>query len=276
MGDDEQDVGEDVANVSSLPKLPEPGEAQDVALGGTLSSSEELHGALSLSTSLVVNHLHAAAFFARQSAAMEVAHDEHASEDARADHRAYVIGSVFAAVAFLEAAINEVFEYNLAKWATVPKGWEEVAMEKYSSRRKKPKEPEKNSSSKTTLMKYQLALELSGKLRFVTAEDADFVDADDLIGLRNNLVHYRPTKHTQTMSEPVPEAAAPDLEKMLRQKVKMSNPLYPPHSHFLHELLSHDCAQWAVQAALTFADAFFASMGLQPPYDQARERLDTH
>lgn len=272
MGDDEQHVGDDVANVSSLPMLPEPGEVQGVALGGTLSASDELHGALSLSTSLVVNHLHSAALFARQSAAIEAEQDERASEEMRADHRAYVIGSVFAAVAFLEAAINEVFEYNLAKWTNVPKDWEEEAKGKYSSRRK---EPGKHSSSKTTLMKYQLALQLSGKLLFVAGEDADFIDANDLIGLRNNLVHYRPTKHTQTMSEPIADAAAPDLEKLLRQKVKTPNPLYPPHSHFLHELLSHDCAQWAVQAVLTFADAFYARMCLQPPYESVRQRLNT-
>lgn len=263
MGDDEQHVGDDVANVSSLPMLPEPGEVQGVALGGTLSASDELHGALSLSTSLVVNHLHAAAFFARQSAAIETAHDEQASEEIRADHRAYVIGSVFAAVAFLEATINEVFDSSLPSLANVPQNWERRAKQKYKG-------------AKEALAKYQLALELSGLPCFDPTSDPAYDDANDLMTLRNNLVHYKQTVHLQVMSEPVAEEDAPTLERLLRRRVAISNPLYPSPSHFLHECLSHDCARWAVQAALTFADAFFVRMGLQPPYDQARERLDTH
>src|SRR5215208_662491 len=61
------------------------------------------------------HHIQAADYFAQQSGAIETEHagktpaELAAEEEAHAKYRAYVTGTIFDAVAFLEATINELF-----------------------------------------------------------------------------------------------------------------------------------------------------------------------
>ena len=54
-----------------------------------------------------VDHIQTAALFTRQAKAIEVANLN--TIEFRTDHMGYVIGAIFSSVAFLEAAINELY-----------------------------------------------------------------------------------------------------------------------------------------------------------------------
>ena len=56
-----------------------------------------------------INHVQSSALFARSSRAIENSWNGKFSDELFAQHRAYVTGSIFAGVSFLEATINELF-----------------------------------------------------------------------------------------------------------------------------------------------------------------------
>ena len=72
-------------------------------------------------SSLTMQHIQSADFFAQQAARIEresqttgVRFGDAANNIAAPQHQAYVIGSIFAAVAFLEAAVNDLGVFHLS------------------------------------------------------------------------------------------------------------------------------------------------------------------
>jgi hypothetical protein len=56
-----------------------------------------------------LQHIQSAALFTKQCYQIEKSYDGTLTDELIAKHRSYVIGSIFAAVSFLEATINELF-----------------------------------------------------------------------------------------------------------------------------------------------------------------------
>ena len=217
---------------------------------------------------LSTSHIQSAAYFARRAAQLEATYagttwGQQFAEGPYAEHRAYVVGSVFSSVAFLEAAINELISdaSNLRQNVEPALGTENTDWlaalwdTGYAERAR-------------LLDKYQLVLRGSGRAMFDKGSNP-FQDAADVVKLRNELIHYKP------------EFLSADDEKHWSQRLgrKLTpNPLFPAgpgNPEFPDKLLGHGCAQWAVSSCLAFADQFYTRIGLAPHYRGVRGMLAT-
>jgi hypothetical protein len=211
-------------------------------------------------------HVYSAFFFAKASSNIE---QEYGSAnvvpfDRIAEHRANVTGAVFAATAFLEATINELFadaadEHPNNIWqlgfevlTRLASLWEVEYFERYAR----------------LMEKFQTALKMAGKEQFNTGE-RHYQDVKLVIELRNTLTHYKPeTTFSNSMD-------TNKLEKSLRGKFPI-NPLVPNEVPFFPDkCLGYGCAKWACESSLAFADEFFSRMGLTPVYTSVRSQLTT-
>lgn len=222
---------------------------------------------------LSVTHILAAAHFARLSTQLEI--DEKTifiapgrfSEDWLYEYRAYVTASIFSSVAFLEAAINELYadaydnQFDQLKQLDpgvlplLTERWREENFQRY----------------KTTLEKYEIALKLISRKEFDKGKEP-YQPVRFLFALRNALVHYVPDLQMTPAAAQLP--LEKDFEKYLKGKFSI-NPLYrnSDEAFFPEKGLSAGCAKWAVKSSLDFADNFFSQIGLTPPYDGIRNRL---
>ncbi|MBZ0216340.1 MAG: hypothetical protein K8F25_07305, partial [Fimbriimonadaceae bacterium] len=154
---------------------------------------------------------------------------------------AYVINAIFSSVAFLEATINAFYEDIAQGHKNVDFSPEiEHSLVKYWEKK----------SRKPTLDKYQAALKLTQKRKFINNENP-YNNADLLVALRNTLIHYKPNTLDQ---EPVN-----DLIVRLKASNVSSNPLTtgPKADSFPFNILGADCARWAVETCGDFTNEFY-------------------
>ena len=210
-------------------------------------------------------------------------HNESSKYDEQThNHTAYAIGAIMSSVAFLEAVINELFSDSTHSYFGAGLSNENTqrlsAVWKLENVRKQMR----------VLEKYNLALELCSASSFNTGVQP-FQDAKLLIQLRNGLVHYVPEPIITSSSKS--EIVAQELEKKLRGKFDL-NPFAlimntgiglvggvtewsNNKAVFFPDLcLGYGCTQWAVNTSLKFADEFFSKLGLQPPYEHIRARIN--
>lgn len=203
-------------------------------------------------------HLWASQHFAR--CAKEI--ENQAGEKPRFDikHRANVTGAVLSAVAFLEAAVNELFK-------DVVDEHESYISAVGADSRKLIKAfwdltEERNRSPFSILDKYQIVLTFCRKEQFITGAQP-YQDADLAIKLRNELMHYKPESY-----------GGETQHKFFRQlPSKFSdNPLLASsgNPYFPDKCLGSPCAKWTIQAVKALADAFFQSLGLVPHYQRVK------
>ena len=216
-----------------------------------------------------IQHVLSADHFATLSADIETAYDSKFSDDLFARYKAYIAGSIFAAVAFLEATINELFAdavdnpYAAVKQldsdvvALMANMWEELEALKRVS----------------TLNKFQIALTLANKERFDKGR-SPYQDVQFLVALRNALVHYRP-EWTATVSSDHQALTVHKLEAKLGGKFPLSPLTAQGNPFFPDKCLSYGCAKWAVISSVKFVDEFYSRMGLTPTFDHVRSRLKT-
>lgn len=174
------------------------------------------------------------------------------------EHRAYVTGAIFSAVAFLEAAINEclkdivdgqngysaVVNNDIRRFIAVP--WDLTEGD--------------NQSTFSVLKKYQLALRCCGQEALKTGEPP-YQDANLVIRLRNKLMHYKTATHNVGDEED-------GFSRGLAAKF-VGNRLLADYENvvfFPDKCLSSGCAHWAVHSVKNLADEFFRRLGVFPPY----------
>lgn len=214
-----------------------------------------------------IQHIQSAAHFARESAQIEKSYNGTLPGDLLMRNKAYAAGAILAAVAFLEAGINEIFldavdkahgirtlDANIIE--LLANTWHYGEIDRLK-----------------VLNKYQVALALAKKPLFDTGQ-LPYQDVALLIGLRNNLVHYKPK--TVTVVSDVEEVTVDKLEEKVRNKFAL-NPFVPESNPFFPDrCLGHGCAAWAVASSLKFSDEFFSRIGLKPTYDHVRSYLNTN
>lgn len=195
-----------------------------------------------------VHHLLGAQFLAQRATAVE-SRISNATESLRREHRAYVVGSVLTATAFLEAMINELyisaaeggfyseFALDSRDAAALAAAWVKAEKERWS-----------------ILKKYQQALERSGHEMYATT-DSPYLDVDHLVVLRNALTHFK-----SEWDHKLSEHAA--LESRLAGRFRVSCLAATNQSFFPHLCLGAGCAEWAVEVAITFALDFRHRMAL--------------
>ena len=204
--------------------------------------------------SLSRQHFRASRYFALEAAALE---DENGSESKLGilvAHRAYITGAIMAAIAGIEASINELFHeaadsgqaslegLSTSETDLLAEWWEEV-------------------DRVSVLREYQTALLLCGRQKFDRG-GAPYQDAESAVQLRNALVHYRP----EWESEQDRHIA---LEQRLRKRFDL-NPLTAQRSlWFPHRCLSSDCASWVLKACTVFLLEFCSRLGIPSRCDSS-------
>ena len=265
-----------------------------------------------LSVSLIIS----SAFFARNSFNIErkKTSQEIPEPERMFTYWAYCIGSVFSAVAFLEATINEFFlnAVEVERGAmgsdiftpldpkspldskvveSMAQIWNEKNAGSYydfnnvmclltnSLKNKKKDYKSRSVDFWPILDKYQLALCLNHCSPFDTSPTSNWDCADTLIELRNRLVHYKSV--WTTISAPQggyegPEPEGGDIAKLLNKLKDYKICSNPLYNiSFPYNCLGWKGANWAVESSLKFTDEFFDWMGLKPNYDSQRHLLNT-
>jgi hypothetical protein len=214
----------------------------------------------SLKTHFNVQHMVAAALFARKVREIEATHDHQkglVSGETYYAHRGYVAGAVFSAVASLEATINELFIDAQHGDPYIRKGADPEFAPLLAERWK---EVERWS----TLRKYQLALNLAKKQEF-NRDSSPYEEVDSLIDVRNALVHYKSEWDTDQKEHR-------KLEDRLKSRF-VPNPFAGSNDAFFpKKCLGHGCAEWAVKSGEAFINEFFDRLGLATIF--AGERQD--
>ena len=173
------------------------------------------------------------------------------------EHRAYVNNSVLSSVAFLEAAINELFqdaydEHQIYINSLAPTVIQELATYWANT--------EMKGKHKSTLVKYKQALIISDSEKMIEDENP-YEDTRLLIELRNFLTHYKPKS--------VGGDSSHKIEDILKGKFglnkkyeKSGNPDFPD------KMLGKECAKWGLTSVKDFADEFFRRIDIQPNYQK--------
>lgn len=212
-------------------------------------------------THFSIHHIQSAAHFARLSADTEKAYRGNCSDELFAEHRAYVTGSIFTAVSFLEATINELF----ADTADNPDRFIKHLDSKVVALMADIWKHEFSKKYFPILTKFEKALTLAKKEPFDPGA-LPYQCIWLLIKLRNALIHYEPEWNGKQASK---------FEKMLENKFSLNPLTGPGDAFFPKKCLSHGCAKWAVESSVKFADEFFSRMGLPSTFDHVRSRLKT-
>jgi hypothetical protein len=206
-------------------------------------------------------HLWAARHFAQLSSNIEATHIGKSYFDI--EHRAYVTSTIFTAVAFMEAAINELFQDAADDHQsyithldddlkiTMTTTWNDTKNGKFFKSRNKATERE-NRKEPSILVKYQTMLDFA-KVGIFLKNEQPYVDAKLVIQLRNELVHYKPKIFDGSPSH--------EFEELLKDKFPL-NPLITTlgNPYFPDKCLGYGCAQWAVDSCKNFVDTFFAKL----------------
>lgn len=220
------------------------------------------------------NHIFSAFYLANLSTQIEAVGNKN-DKLIREQHRSLVIGTILSAVAFLEAAINELFSVATDSLLSTPKLDPELkqklaALWALDNFRRTAR----------LLEKYQCALQLAGKKTFDKGINP-YQDAKNLIDIRNALVHFVP-RTTPILGRQGVEIPIDEFGKQLQGKFP-ENPWKPQFTlinrekaswpFFPEGCLGSGCARWAAKSALNFADAFFAELSLQWYYEEFRQEL---
>lgn len=171
-----------------------------------------------------------------------------------ADHRAEVIASLFATVAFLEARVNELFSDSVDKPSGTPltKGLPDGCTDQMSAAWTHAVRYRHDA-----LAKYNLALECAGQATY----DRGAKRAQDLqriIDLRNMIVHAE-AKTQNTVNLHKDQQA---LMQALGKRVALNCQSTDGLPFFPNKVLSAGCARWACDTAMDFVRDWEQKMGL--------------
>ena len=184
------------------------------------------------------------------------------SEEDSRDNRSYATSSILSSVTFLEASINELFAS-----ANYPSF--EVGGTLSADDRQRLTGVSDLIANNRFLDRFQITLHLLGREAFDEGAQ-HYQDAKILVNLRNELVHYKP----QVRWTGVDAVESAKWVKALIGKRFAPNPFTGAGNPFFPDkCLGHGCTVWAWTAALTFADSFFARLGVKPIYDAHRDTL---
>lgn len=217
-----------------------------------------------------LRYIKSSIYLANQACMIEEKNAENPPENIIDQHSAYVIASIFTAISFLEASINEILrDSNDAAKGTYREA------ETYIPADIIPKLAQftdifKKNRNIPILQKYQIALEFSQKERFNEQEKL-YLDILNFKALRNKLVHYIPS---WSKIEP-PEEYVPgdELQKYLYGMFEL-NPLTGKGNPFLFDkCLGYGCCKWGIESSIAFTDEFCSRTGIISKYANIRKKL---
>jgi len=231
----------------------------------TVSSSISVGDTVSVSSRhyLSSEHLWSALHNARRCRQLE---DEFADKgNFYIEHRTSAMTSVLAAVAFLEAFVNETFQ-DAADTRNVSSRIRPLS-EQCRALMSQFWQATKNGERYRLLEKYQMALLFAQEERFDTGANP-YQDASDLVFLRNKLVHFRPAWQ---------EWGKPDeVEDRLKSKFDPSAFLLGTGNQwFPGKAIGAGCAEWACTSSRNFADAWTERLDIPRAYETDLKHWDS-
>jgi hypothetical protein len=177
------------------------------------------------------------------------------------EHRSYVLVGIQAAVAFLEAMINELFQDAADGHGLAGDGY--LAPLDRETVLKMAEYWEETDGRRYVLTKYNKLLEFAG-LESIPRESDGYRDVESLVVLRNSITHYR--------SEDVAADVEHDLTARLQDKFSPNvlmtgsgNPWWPDHC------LGFGCAAWSRALVSEYADLVVNRVGVRPNYMRHEE-----
>ena len=242
----------------SLPFMTSDVDKSAIVQPGPILVGATVHPPTVAHRSYFSTHLFAAAQNAA-SAAVQYEEDRVALDRFSLEHRGYVISAIVLAVAFMEAAINEIFKDAYEGRITekldqvepaARRGWSALWLAL----------DEKLGGS--TLGRYQAALVVAEREVFDRGREP-WQSAQLLTKVRNALVHFEP----ETLSQKNPQDLVAGLKGHVTQ-----NP-FSKNTWELDGWLSASCATWAVESAEALVQAFAGRTGARPNYTLALEGL---
>jgi len=199
-------------------------------------------------------YLWSAQHHARLAAEIEEAHPEGGGSLFSIRHRAYVLGAITDAVAFVEAAINEVLQ-------DVADDHESYIQPLDKSARERLKGFWAAGAMTSTLTKYEDSLRLCEQPQMPKGS-APWQDMAVLVSLRNELVHYKPADVSDSFE---PSNLARRLGGKFANNVLMAE---PGNAWFPDKALGAGSASWACLTARAFVDAWSGKLGLTLNYQR--------
>ena len=215
-------------------------------LSGKLEFSGDL--AMRVKHSFSRQHFSAAEFCSEEASRIESSGTDQ-SEVERSNHRAYVTGVIFSAVATLESSINELYLEAKDKNKTALAGLTDADLSALEGEWE-------SVESNPTLEKYQEALRILGRPELDRGNNP-FQDADSLIYLRNALIHYKPEWDDETKIHA-------KIRARLNKKSALNTISDPNSLWFPHQCMGAGCAAWSVDTTRAFVVEFCKRMGLAP------------
>ncbi|MEM7009613.1 MAG: hypothetical protein AAF462_10805 [Thermodesulfobacteriota bacterium] len=202
------------------------------------------------------HHLWAAEHFSKLAGDIEDNHDGRPVFNL--EHRVYVINSIFSTTAFLEAAINEIFQDAHDGHHGYLENLDKPLLDKLAAIWEVTEQNNKNPFS--VLEKYQIALNFAAKDEFDKGQDP-YQSANLVIKLRNFLTHYKPMF--------VGGDQKYRIEDKLRGKFALNKILEETGDpEFPDKMLSKGCTDWSIKSIKSFADEFFERMEIEPNYQR--------
>lgn len=174
--------------------------------------------------------------------------------------------TLYCGVAFLEASINELYLDAIERerfevkhqWTRLtarhPSLLSDLAIIWPQVERRTP-----------LVEKYQRAALAAG----ARLDGAHVTDVATMVRLRNWLTHAKPETHVVSSDIPdLPITKRPLLEELAQRFA--FNRKWGDAGRTMDAALASPCATWALHSALGFADRFWASLGIDPPYEHVR------
>ena len=188
----------------------------------------------SVRASLAIQFILTAANFTRKIKEIETEHEGEPFGDFFDDISSYTLSTILNSSTALEGYINEIFVDR----ATYFPEYNQQLMDDVWSITERGK----------ILEKYGFALSLKDKGRFKKGTSF-YQDAEDLIKLRNTLVHFKPEwSHEQGEHK--------KLMKRLKNKFELSPFFQNAESAFPNSIMGYSCAKWSVTTTLNFIEEF--------------------
>lgn len=184
------------------------------------------------------------------------------------NHRAYTIGAVTCGVAFLEAAVNEIYKDAVDEHQSYI---QTLGADGIRTLRLIWELTEGQNKFVRILDKYQWALKYLGREPIDTGR-ALFENAQLVVELRNALIHFKPetggggdqSKFEQKLAHKLGGEKYP-TSKMFEGSA--GNPFFPDHC------LGYGCCAWTIDSVKGFADEFFRQIGIVPNYQIVLPKL---